>query len=311
MLVGLSKDGTYTVLKDDEGLYNHRSRYEYCVVDCSSFAKGPIHTIVRSKDIRPIPEELKVDITLNMLNPECGRDNIHGLKMEYEIDSLVTLYSVITNLYQYDLYNMYMNELGYELEMNEEIIVEEIKLYYKKNEKSNTLVFHYYYDAPCNFLDRFLKSVHMNVYTSKAFKSYKYLILDKSGVYYFDDEVPDTAKYVGIYMTDSQSFYLMTYKKFLRFQKVSHIEISIGSKEVETEEECYQHVFGVGSTTDRYEIILVIPQYILLYTQLATPNILVFTSVVMNGHQYLISANSKEIKKGFSLFKIIDELTKI
>ena len=311
MLVGLSKDGTYTVLKDDEGLYNHRSRYEYCVVDCSSFAKGPIHTIVRSKDIRPIPDELQVNITLNMLNPMCGRDNIHGLKMEYDIDSLTALYSVVTNLYQYDLYNMYMNELGYEFEMNEEIIVEEIKIYYKKNEKSNTLVFHYYYDAPCDFLDRFLKSVHMNVSTSKVFKSRQYLILDKSGVYYFDDEIPDSARYVGIYVQGSQSFYLVSYKKFKRFEKVSHIEISIGSREEQIEEDCYQHVFGVGSTSDRYEIILVIPQYILLYTQLATPNILVFTSVVINGHQYLISANSKEIKKGFSLFKIIDELTKI
>lgn len=311
MILGLTKNGTYEVLKDDVDIYPIRTSYDYFAINCSSYAKGPVYTIVRSKDITQIPEELRVELTLNFINPICGRDNIHGLKMEYDIDTYRALYSIISNLYQYDMYNAYMSEIMYDLDINEEIIIEDLRIYHKKDERSHTLSFHYYYDTPCNLLDQFLKDAKMNLYTNKIMKGETYLIFDKNGMYYTSGIIPKDAKYIGIYMSGSQSFYLLSYKKYMRMNRLDYAEISIGRRDERLMEDCYEHVLDFGERHACYELMLVIPQYILLYTKLVTPDLMIFMSITIDGKEYLISADAKEIKRGFSLFKIIEELTKL
>lgn len=311
MILGLTKGGTYEVLKDDTDIYPIRSSYDYFVIECSSYAKGPVYTIVRSKDITQIPEELRIELTVNFVNPICGRDHIHGLKMEYDIDTYRALYSVISNLYQYDLYNAYMAEMMYELDINEEIIIEELRIFHKKDDKSHILTFHYYYDAPCNLLDKFLKSAKLNLHTNKIMKGEAYLVFDKHGMYYPSETIPEDAKYVGVYMSGSQSLYLLSYKKYKRMNRLDYTEISIGRREDRITEDCYEHVLGFGERHMCFQLMLTIPQYILLYTKLQSPDIMIFVSITIDGKEYLISADPKEIENGFSLFKIIDELTKI
>lgn len=313
MLVGLKDDGTYDVMKMGSDIYSKRSKYKYCIFDCSSYNKGPIHTIVKSKDIHELPEVLKIEITLNFTNPEVGRDFIHGLKMEYDVDSLCTLYSIISNIYQYELYNIYISEIAYDLDLNEEIIIEDIRLFYKQKNDKYEITFHYYYDAPCDLLDQFLKSVGMNLSTNKAFGNKEYLILDSNGTWYFDNKVPDSAKYVGVHLQYANSFYLVSYKSFCRMNLIKSIDVSIGRKNDNIFNERYNQIFSFYEYNMSYTSLLIIPQYVLLYRQLIDKDIVAYISIIFdNDEEYSITAESKEIDEyGISLFKIIDNLTKI
>ena len=313
MLVGLKENGTYEILKIGSDVYNKRSKYKYCIFDCSSYHKGPVHTIVKSKDIHELPEVLRIEITLNFTNPEIGRDFIHGMKMEYDVDSLCTLYSVISNIYQYDLYNTYISEIAYDLDLNEEIIVEDIRIYYKHKNDRHEVVFHYYYDAPCDLLDKFLKSVGMNVCTNKVFGDDEYLILDTNGTWYFDSKVPNTAKYVGIELQYAQSMYLIPYKTYARLSLIDSIDVSIGRASDNIFDDVYTQSFSFYEYQMSYTSLLTIPQYIMMYRQMIEQNILIYVNITMDGDkEYMITANGKDIDEyGFSLFKIIDGITKI
>lgn len=316
MYVGLADDGTYKVFRTENVLYENRHKFKYCIFDCSSNLKGPVHTIVRSSDIRPLPEELMIELTVNVTNPDYPVDKVHGNKFEYDISSLSMLYSVVSNMYQYDAYNAYMIETNYELEMNDCILLEDIRVFYKKNPDSDTLVFHYYYDVTCDYMTKFLKSVNMNVVTSKVFGSKYYLILDKKGNYRFRNHIPSDAEYVGIYVDNSQSFYMLSYKQYRRFEKVESIEVSIAKKIIDVSNNID---YSLQQSSSFYELyipfraLLVIPQYILLHSQYITNDIIVCTEICLDdGESHCITAERDEIMRtGFSLFKIIDKLTKL
>ena len=84
MLVGLKSDGTYDIMKKGSDVYARRSRYKYCIFECSSYHKGPIHTLVKSKDKPQLAEVLKIELTLNFVNPEIGREAALESKKEIE-----------------------------------------------------------------------------------------------------------------------------------------------------------------------------------------------------------------------------------
>jgi len=312
MYVGLMENGKYEILKSDKDIFNNKSRYKLCIFDCSSSLKGPAHVIVKSKDIRYLPDELRIEVTVNIINPNSGLSYIDSVKLDYEIENLSMLYSVVSNIYQYDLFNAYMAEITYDLDIVEyTMMIEDIRIFHTKSNSDTTLTFKYYYDVPCDFLDKFLKSVNMNVVTDKVFKIHQYLILDTDGFWYFAEKVPSTAKYIGISI-GGNTMYFINYKKYKRINKVSTIEVSIGGIGLYEVSE-YDQIFTFYECCLNYSALIVIPQYILLFINFINPNILIYTSITLDdGTEYKLTTSTDELMKyGYSLFSIIDKLTKI
>ena len=315
MYIGLTSTGEYKIFGTERAMYEEKSKYKYCIFDCSSNLKGPVHAIVKTKDLGRLPEELKIELTINISQTDVAIDKIHSAKMEYDVESLRGMYSIVTNMYQYDLYNAYICETNDEIEMNECILLEDIRIFFRKDQETNTRIFHYFYDAPCDYLTQFLKSVNMNICTGKTFNCKDYLVFDKDGTYRFTNKVQSSAKYVGIYINETQSFYLLTYKQFERFNRVDSMEVSIAKKVIDIsnnidysldQSSSFWHI-GIN-----YEALLVIPQYIMLHSQYVNDNVVICASISIDGEEYNVIAEKHEIESsGFSLFKIIDRLTKL
>ena len=319
MYIGLDSYGNYDIFKNEKEMTSQRNKYKYCIFDCSSTLKGPLHTIVKSQDIKSLPESLKVEITISEQDPECKPTKIFSKKMEFEVQSLTELYTIVTNCYMYEDFNSYVGESSYEFG-GYSLQIDEIKIYYQKSESSDTQVFHYYYDTPCDFMSRFFKSISINTATFKAFKE-EFLILDKNGHYYFTDEIPDKFEYIGIHIERSHGFYLLSYKKFKRFDKIDMIEVSIGNRDYSLKEndyvitesmQFYISNAGLNYYNDFYRGLLYVPQYIILHYDLLDSSTIVSINVTIDDSSINVIADYKDIQeRGISLFKIIDAVTKI
>lgn len=94
---------------------------------------------------------------------------------------------------------------------------------------------------------------------------------------------------------------------------IKSIDVSIGRKNDNIFNERYNQIFSFYEYNMSYTSLLIIPQYVLLYRQLIDKDIVAYISIIFdNDEEYSITAESKEIDEyGISLFKIIDNLTKI
>lgn len=316
MYIGLVEDGRYEIFAREKDMIEKRSSFKYLVMDISTGIKGPLHTIVRSKDIHSLPESVDVELSIDIDRKDSPINQVGSSKNHYPINSYSMLYAIIANIYQYDCYNAFIAEEAYEMDIGDVLMIGDIRIKYNINH-DESLHFHYYYDVECDFYDQFIKSLNLQLYTSKAFEDDEYIEFDKNGMWFTTDKISNNAKYVGVYIAGTKSFYIISKKLFDRLDSVENAELSLGYTEYDNlgnAELCQLATFAIMGGRDLIlPYLLFIPQYVLLYSYYLNGGMYgVLNILTDSGKEFVIECTDYELSKyGFSLFKIIKSVTKI
>lgn len=316
MFVGLDEYGKYKIYKSSEVLVKNKDKFKYCVFDCSTELKGPLHTLVKSCDIVASPEVVKVDVTMSYVGADIPWKDTFNKVYEYKIGSKSELYALASMMYQYEAFNLFMYD--HLTECTEEIDITELKLYCQKSaSKEETVdILHYYYDCPCSFLKDFLKVHGMNVSTWKVLKN-KFLCLMSNGEYVISKTIPENTKYVGVPVMAAESFYIISYKKFFRFHHITDIEFAICANNYDyilngSDSTILVDFYLGGGISSLYSGMLFIPQFVLMQREFRdNKDIDISINITCNDVNFDVYATKYDVAKGISLFKIIDNITKI
>lgn len=316
MYIGMNDNGRYDVFKTETQMMEKRSQYKYLVMDISTGIKGPLHTIVRTRDIRTLPESIDVELTIDIDRKDTPIAHVGNSSNHFPILSYSTLYAIIANIYQYDSYNAFIAEESYEMDIGDTLMIGDVTIHYNVN-SDESLRFHYYYDVECDFYERFIKSLKLELVTTKIFGDNQYIEFDKNGYWFGTEKISDDAKYVGIYIYGTKSFYIVTKKIFDRLDKVVCAELSLGHTNydrlgnTDIEQLCTFAIMGGRDYILPY--LLFIPQYVLLYANYLNGGLYGVLSITIDSGQELqIECSDYELSKyGFSLFKIIKSVTKL
>lgn len=316
MYIGLRDNGTYKVFQREDDMIENRSEFKYLVMDISTGIKGPLHTIVRSKDIHNLPDSIDTEITIDIDRKDSPIDHVGNSKNHYPIKSYSTLYAIIANIYQYDRYNSFIAEESYEMGIGDTIMIGDIKISYNIS-YDESIRFHYYYDVSCDFYEQFIKRLNLQLFTTKVFGDDAYIEFDKHGHWYTTDKVSDNTKCVGVYIDGTKSFYIISKKFFDRIDMVDGGELSLGYTEYDNlgnpdlMQLCTFAIMGGRDFILPY--LLFIPQYVLLYDYYLNGGLYGLLNISLeNGQEFTVECTDYEMSKyGFSLFKIIKSVTKI
>ena len=315
MYIGLEESGKYVMYTREKDMILDRQKYKYLVMDISTGIKGPLHTIVKSKDIHSLPDSIDTEITIDLDRKDSPIDHVGVSKNHYPVKSYSTLYAIIANIYQYDKYNAFIAEESYEMGIGDTITIGDIKIRYNISSEES-IYFHYYYDVSCDFYERFIKQLNLRLYTTKVFGDCSYIEFDKNGYWYTTDKISNNTKYVGMYIHGTKSFYILSKKLFERIEMVDGGELSLGHVEYDNlgnadlVQLCTFAIMGGRDFILPY--LLFIPQYVLLYGYYLNGGLYGLLNVTSNGKDYEIECTDYEMSKyGFSLFKIIKSVTKI
>lgn len=316
MYIGLNENGTYKVFQREGDMIENRSGYKYLIMDISTGIKGPLHTIVKSKDIHSLPESIDTEITIDIDRMDSPIDHVGSSKNHYPIRSYSTLYAIIANIYQYDRYNSFISEESYEMGIGDTIMIGDIKLKYNISYEES-IQFHYYYDVSCDFYEQFIRRMNLQLCTTKVFGDAEYIEFDKNGSWYSTDKISDEAKYVGVYIDGTKSFYIISKKLFDRIDNVENGELSLGYTEYDdlgSPDLVQLCTFAImGGRDFIFPYLLFIPQYVLLYSHYLNGGLYGLLNILLDdGREYTVECTDYEMTKyGFSLFKIIKSVTKI
>ena len=315
MYIGLEENGRYTVFPREKDMILERSKFKYLVMDISTEIKGPLCTIVKSKDIHSLPESIDIEITIDLDRKDSPIDHIGSSKNHYPVRSYSTLYAIIANIYQYDKYNAFISEESYEMDIGDTITIGDIKIRYNVSSEES-IRFHYYYDVSCDFYEKFINQLNLQLYTTKVFGDASYIEFDKNGYWYTTDKISNNAKYVGMYIDGTKSFYIVSKKFFDRIEYVDSGELSLAHIDYdnlgnsELVQLCTFAIMGGRDFILPY--ILFIPQYVLLYGYYLNGGLYGLLNITVNGKEFEIECTDYEMSKyGFSLFKIIKSVTKL
>lgn len=327
MYIGLRLDGTFESFKNETSLLENSSQFEYLIFDCSSKLKGPLHTIVKKKNLHSFPDSINVKLKVDYHVPELPWNESNEYDMDIDILTSTELFTVASMCYQYESFNSFMTEMidyhsdniGSEMD----ILIKEIEITYPVDHKNRIDKFRYDYTISCKLLRKFLNDHYMQM-SCDSFMKNRYLIL-KGNSFYLTDVIPNDYDYIGISIQKAECFYLISKKKYERIEKIRSIEVEIGIEEFSThtfEIECHETLeFMMTDTMNIIESMLFIPQFLLIKITLPfekhTPaqnsvkHYLKLSIDCKDGLVYNVFATDSEIRDGISLFKIINAITKI
>lgn len=316
MYIGLNENGTYKIYQREDDMLSNRSEFKYLVMDISTGIKGPLHTIVKSKSMPNLPDSIDTEITIDIDRQDSPINHVGSSKNHYPVKSYSTLYAIVANIYQYDRYNAFVSEESYELGIGDTIMIGDIRIKYNFNSEES-LSFHYYYDISCDFYEQFIRNLNLQLSTTKVFGDDNYIEFDKDGHWYTTDKISDRAKYVGVYLDGTKSFYILSKKFFDRIDIVNGGELSLGYTEYDNfgnpdlVQLCTFAIMGGRDFILPY--LLFIPQYVLLYAYYLEGGLYGLLNISLeDGREYTVECTDYELSKyGFSLFKIIKSVTKI
>lgn len=327
MYIGLKLDGTFESFKNEAHLLENSSQFEYLIFDCSSKLKGPLHTIVKKKNLHSFPDSINVKLKVDYQVPELPWNESNEYDMDIDISTSTELFTVASMCHQYEAFNSFMTEMidyhsdniGSEMD----ILIKEIEITYPVDHKNRIDKFRYDYTISCKLLRKFLNDHYMNMCCDNFLKR-KYLIF-KGSDYYLSSHIPNDYDYIGIGIAKAECFYLLSKKKYERIEKIRSIEVDIGVEEFSTysgELECHPTLeFMMTDTSNIIESMLFIPQFLLIKITLPFEHFTAYRSSFKHylklsidckdGLVYNVFATDKEIRDGVSLFKIINAITKI
>ena len=318
MIIGLG-NRKYKLIKDKKTLLQKRESFKYLVLDCSSTLKGPVYSIVRTEKMSSPKEKMTIEMVLGygtLSDYYTYEDQETLISYEINKDSLLELYSIISNMYLYSTYNYCM------IEEFKYTCILSLKISYVEDCVKKVYTYTYNDDDDVDIFHDFIKEVGYELYTSELFGYKNNLYLYESGLYEFSECASyDDIKYIGFHLRQSQSFCLLKYATYLRFCLLDSIEYSVrsyrrkdlytfgdNSDDYITIDQCFELVLS-------FEFIVILSQHHLIskkeYTEIDENYIIRTEICTSDGYEYNVDSSSKELERyGYCLFKIIDNLLK-